>query len=86
VELDALPEDCIPKKTKEVVALYSNAMLTRAQAIQLLQLYRIRHRVTDAAFEDLLEILQRTILPSNNKLPRLNITKSMELSRHFLVI
>jgi hypothetical protein len=52
------------------VALYSRSTLSKAQAIQLLHLYRTRHHLTDAAFEDLLALLNSYILPENNTLPR----------------
>jgi hypothetical protein len=69
MDIEQLPAE---PNAKEVAALYSNSKLSKTQAIQLLQLYRIRHKVSDAAFGDLLEMLQRAFLPANNTLPRFN--------------
>jgi hypothetical protein len=57
-------------KAKEIASLYTHSFLSKPQAIQMLQLYRTRHRLTDAAFQDLLAMLHGAFLPQNNKLPR----------------
>jgi hypothetical protein len=67
VEIDELPID---PDAEEVASLYAKSRLTKSQAIQLLHLYRTRHKLTDAAFADLLDMLHSAFLPASNTLPR----------------
>jgi hypothetical protein len=62
--------DLVAKEATEVASLYTRSQLSKPQAIQMLQLFRIRHRLTDACFEDLLQLLHRSFLPEKNTLPR----------------
>jgi hypothetical protein len=50
--------------------LFNNSKLTRNETLNLLQLYRQKHGLSDAAFGMLLDMLKHAILPEGNTLPR----------------
>lgn len=52
-----------------LMQLFKGAKISLMETLQILQIYRQRHGLTDAAFQDILYLMHNFILPDGHALP-----------------